>query len=98
MTREEIDALRVTGVDPVHRLVMPRVLAATLVTLVLTSIVSVLGIVTGFAMSVLVQDASPGQFVASLGLLVKMTDFVVGNVEAVRDARCAGRWSTCPGP
>ncbi len=31
--REEIDAMRVLGIDPIHRLVVPRVLASTVVAL-----------------------------------------------------------------
>lgn len=80
--RGEIDALGVLGIDPVRHLAAPRVLASAFVALVLNGVVCVVGLVTGFVMSVLVQGASPGQFVASLSLLIRMTDVVVGTVKA----------------
>src|SRR2546423_7611158 len=45
--REEIEAMEVLGIDPVQRLIMPRVLAATLVAVLLHAIVSVAGIARG---------------------------------------------------
>src|ERR1700745_2296219 len=41
--REELDAMRVLGINPVQRLVVPRVLAATTVALALGSAVAVVG-------------------------------------------------------
>ncbi len=41
--REELDALRVLGINPVQALVVPRVLAATLVALMLSSMVTMVG-------------------------------------------------------
>ena len=41
--REEIDAMKVIGVNPIHALVVPRVLAATFVALMLYSVVAVVG-------------------------------------------------------
>jgi phospholipid/cholesterol/gamma-HCH transport system permease protein len=37
--REEIDAMEVLGIDPIHRLVVPRVVAATLVAMLLNGLV-----------------------------------------------------------
>jgi phospholipid/cholesterol/gamma-HCH transport system permease protein len=88
--REEIDALQVFGIDPVQRLVLPRVLAATLVSLLLNGVVGVVGIATGFLLSVGVQGASPGQFAASLSLLIKPTDVVVGTIKALVFGATAG--------
>ena len=76
--REEIAAMEVLGVDPIHRLVVPRVLAATVVAIGLNALVCVVGISTGYVFSVLVQGASPGQFAANLTLLVGLSDVVVG--------------------
>src|SRR5216117_3540010 len=39
--RDEIDAMEVLGIDPVHRLIMPRVFAACVVAVLLDAIVSV---------------------------------------------------------
>ena len=42
--REELDALRVMGVNPIQALVVPRVLAATLVSLLLSAMVILVGL------------------------------------------------------
>jgi phospholipid/cholesterol/gamma-HCH transport system permease protein len=81
--REEIDAMRVLGLDPVHRLVVPRVLAATLVATMLTSVVIVVGLFFGFIFSVFIQDVTPGAFVASLTLLVGIPELVIALSKAV---------------
>jgi phospholipid/cholesterol/gamma-HCH transport system permease protein len=75
--REELDALRVLGINPVQALVVPRVLAATLVALLLTSMVSLVGIVGGFFFAVFFQDVTPGAFAAGLTLLVGVPDVIV---------------------
>ncbi|MDT7733809.1 MAG: phospholipid/cholesterol/gamma-HCH transport system permease protein, partial [Mycobacterium sp.] len=53
--REEIDALEVLGINPVQRLVTPRMLAAGLVALLLNSLVVIIGIIGGYVFSVFVQ-------------------------------------------
>jgi len=68
--REEIDALKVLGINPIQALVVPRVLAATLVSLLLASMVTVIGIVGGFIFAVFFQHVTPGAFAAGLTLLV----------------------------
>ena len=42
--REEIDAMQVLGIDPIQRLVVPRVLAMMLVAVLLNGLVSVVGV------------------------------------------------------
>jgi phospholipid/cholesterol/gamma-HCH transport system permease protein len=81
--REEIDALRVLGLNPVHRLVVPRVLAATLVATMLTSLVIVVGLTFGFLFSVYLQHVTPGAFVASMTLLVGIPELVIALSKAV---------------
>jgi phospholipid/cholesterol/gamma-HCH transport system permease protein len=88
--REEIDAMKVLGIDPIHRLVVPRVLAATVVAIGLNAVVSVVGISTGYVFSVLVQGASAGQFVASLPLLVGLQDVLVGIAKVIIFGLAAG--------
>ncbi len=53
--REEIDAMEVLGIDPIQRLVVPRVLAMMLVALLLNGLVSVVGIAGGYFYNVLLQ-------------------------------------------
>jgi phospholipid/cholesterol/gamma-HCH transport system permease protein len=80
--RDEIDAIRVLGIDPIQRLVVPRVLASTLVALLLNGVVSVVAIATGYVLSVTIQGASPGQFVASLTLLTHFSDLILSEFKA----------------
>lgn len=79
--RDELDALRVMGVDPVHRLVVPRVLAATLVAVSLVSLVSFVGLAGSFAFAVFVQHVTPGAFVAGLTLFTGLPDIILGLVK-----------------
>ena len=67
--REEIDAMRVLGIDPIQRLVVPRVLASTFVALLLNGLVSAIGIAGGYVFSVLLQGVNPGAFVSGLTVL-----------------------------
>jgi phospholipid/cholesterol/gamma-HCH transport system permease protein len=68
--REEIDALRVLGIDPIQALVVPRVLAATSIAVMLASTVMITGLVGGFFFTVYFQHVTPGAFAAGLTLLV----------------------------
>lgn len=88
--REEIDALRVLGIDPIQRLVVPRVVAATVVATGLNGVVAASGLVASYLFSVVVQHASPGLFAANLTLLVDFGDFVTGVVKAATFGFCAG--------
>jgi phospholipid/cholesterol/gamma-HCH transport system permease protein len=88
--REEIDAMRVLGLNPVHRLVVPRVLAATLVATMLTSVVIVVGLFFGFLFSVFLQDVNPGSFVSSLTLLVGVPELIIALSKALLFGFLAG--------
>src|ERR1700755_2661593 len=72
--REELDALRVMGVNPIQALVVPRVLAATVVATLLSSVVILVGLIGCFVFSVFFQHVTPGAWAASLTLLVKIAD------------------------
>jgi phospholipid/cholesterol/gamma-HCH transport system permease protein len=80
--REELDALRVLGINPVQALVVPRVLAATLVSLLLASLVCLVGIVGGFMFSVFFQHVTPGAFAAGLTLLVGAPQVITAIIKA----------------
>lgn len=88
--REEIDALRVLGIDPIQALVVPRVLAATLVSLMLASTVTMTGIVGGFFFSVFLQNVTPGAFAAGLTLLVGAPEVIVCLLKAAIFGMTAG--------
>src|SRR6202171_4744637 len=80
--REELDALRVMGVNPIQALVVPRVLAATLVSLMLTSVVTMVGIIGSFVFSVYFQHVTPGAFAAGLTLLVGPSQVIINLIKA----------------
>lgn len=72
--REEIDALRVLGIDPIQRLVVPRVYAGMLVGVLLTGFVMGVGIAGGYVFNVALQDGTPGVYVDSFQNLARMPD------------------------
>jgi len=80
--REELDALRVMGINPIQALVVPRVLAATTVALALSSSVTLVGLTGSFFFAVFVQHVTPGAFAASLTLLIGLPDVIIALVKA----------------
>ena len=80
--REELDAMMVLGIDPIQRLVVPRVLAAMLVAVFLNGLVSVVGVAGGYVFNVVLQDGTPGAYIASFTALAQLPDLWVGLVKA----------------
>ncbi|MEV4644731.1 ABC transporter permease [Saccharopolyspora sp. NPDC049357] len=80
--RDEIAAMSVMGLNPVQRLVVPRVLASTVVALSLNGLVTFVGLAGSFLFSVLVQNASAGLFLANLTLLTGIDDLLVSELKA----------------
>jgi phospholipid/cholesterol/gamma-HCH transport system permease protein len=79
--REELDALRVLGVNPIQALVVPRVLAATVVAASLVSLVTIAALLGAFFFSVFVQHVTPGAFAAGLTLLVNAANVMLAVVK-----------------
>jgi phospholipid/cholesterol/gamma-HCH transport system permease protein len=88
--REEIDAMEVLGINPVQRLVTPRMLASGLVALLLNSLVVIIGIVGGYVFSVFVQDVNPGAFAAGITLLTGVPEVIISCVKAALFGLIAG--------
>lgn len=63
--REEIDALEVLGIDPVRTLVLPRVIALTIMTGLLDLIALSFGVLGGYIAAVPIGGASTGGFLGS---------------------------------
>lgn len=80
--REELDALRVMGIDPIQALVVPRVLAATFVAVLLSSVVILVGIAGGFFFSVFVQHVTPGAFAGGMTIITGLADVVISLIKA----------------
>ncbi|MQY25925.1 ABC transporter permease [Nocardia aurantia] len=81
--REEVDALRVMGVDPVQRLVVPRIAAMMLVAPLLNVLIVVVGIASGFAVAVTALGVTPGSYWASFGSFTTPIDIWVSLVKAL---------------
>jgi phospholipid/cholesterol/gamma-HCH transport system permease protein len=88
--REEIDAMEVLGIDPIHRLVAPRVLACALVGMLLNGLVSMIGLVGGFIFGVYLQNVSGGAYLATLTLLTGLPAVVVATIKALIFGLIAG--------
>ena len=81
--REELDAMMVLGIDPIQRLVVPRVLACMLVAVFLNGLVSVVGVVGGYFFNVILQGGTPGAYLASFTALAQLPDLWQGLVKAL---------------
>ena len=88
--REEIDAMEVLGIDPIHRLVVPRVLACTLVAMLLNGLVSMVGLVGGFLFGVYLQNVSGGAYLATLTQLTGLPEVVIATIKALTFGLIAG--------
>jgi phospholipid/cholesterol/gamma-HCH transport system permease protein len=88
--REEIDAMEVLGIDPIHRLVVPRVLACALVSMLLNALVCMVGLVGGFLFGVYLQNVSAGAYLASLTLLTGLPEVVIATIKALTFGLIAG--------
>ncbi|MFC9664660.1 MlaE family ABC transporter permease [Nocardia sp. NPDC127606] len=81
--REEIDAMRVMGVDPLTRLVAPRLLAAMLVSVLLCGFVVFIGFITGYMFNVYVQGGTAGSFVSTFAAFAAPSDLVAAVVKSL---------------
>src|SRR5689334_15760424 len=88
--REELDALRVMGVNPIQALVVPRVLAATLVSLALAATVILVGLAGAYLFCVYIQHVSPGAFAAGLTLIIGAADVTIALLKAALFGLSAG--------
>lgn len=88
--REEIDALEVMGIDPIRRLVLPRVLAATFVAGLLNSLVIIVGLVGSFTFSVYLQHVSGGAFLSTVTLVTGLPEVIIATVKAISFGLIAG--------
>ncbi|MFI7000104.1 ABC transporter permease [Nocardia sp. NPDC050175] len=79
--REELDAMRVMGVDPVQRLLVPRLLALLAIAPVLLIVIVTVGVGSAYAVAVGVSDVSRGSFWASFGAFATTTDLAVAVVK-----------------
>src|SRR5215510_12579388 len=81
--REELDAMQVLGIDPIQRLVVPRVIASMGVSVLLNGLVSVVGVAGGYLFNVVMQGGTPGAYLASFQALGQLPDLVAGEIKAL---------------
>jgi phospholipid/cholesterol/gamma-HCH transport system permease protein len=74
--RDEISAMWVMAVDPVERLVAPRVLATVVVALLLNGVVAFAGIMSGYLAAVFILHTSAGGFLNSFSSFAQPADAV----------------------
>jgi len=73
--RDEISAMEVMGVDPIHRLVLPRFAAAMIVAVLLDGVVSVAGIAGGLFFGERAIHVTASSFFATFAELAQLADF-----------------------
>jgi phospholipid/cholesterol/gamma-HCH transport system permease protein len=88
--REEIDALEVLGIDPIRRLVVPRVVASTCVAVLLNGAVITVGLVGGFIFGVLIQNVSAGAYATTLTLFTGLPEVIISIIKAAAFGLIAG--------
>src|SRR3712207_568172 len=74
--------MQALAIDPIQRLVVPRVIACTVVAVLLNGLVSVVGVAGGYCFNVILQDGTPGAYLSSFQALGQVPDLVVGEIKA----------------
>lgn len=80
--REEVDALRTLGLDPVAVLALPRILALVVALPLLTVAADVAGLTGGAAMSWIELGVSPAMFLTRMEAAIGASHYLVGLVKA----------------
>ena len=81
-TREEVDALKVMGIEPMQVLVVPRVIALVITLPLLTFFADMMGLIGGAAIAQALLDVSPTQYLTRLPQVVDGSDLFVGLFKA----------------
>lgn len=75
---EEVDALRVMGIDPIRYLVSPRIFAVAFVLPCLTLVADLVGIIGGCLVAVFSLDLTPTAFFNQVHKVLELTDVLKG--------------------
>ncbi|MBI2974869.1 MAG: ABC transporter permease [Deltaproteobacteria bacterium] len=79
---EQIDALDTMAVSPIHYLVVPRMIATTLMTPLLTAIFDLIGVIGAYFVGIKLLEISEGAFLDKLYYYVDIRDFFGGLIKA----------------
>ncbi len=80
---EQIDALESMAVNPIQYLVLPRLIAAMVVTPILTLLFFIIGMGGAYFVAVLVEGVHQGQWIAKLRDIVGPLDVLQGMIKSV---------------
>lgn len=80
---EQIDALRVMALSPLRYLVVPNILAGTMVMPLLSAIFTVVGIFGGYVVGVLILGIGSGTYFRGMGVAVYPWEIYVGIYKAL---------------
>jgi phospholipid/cholesterol/gamma-HCH transport system permease protein len=81
-TREEVDALKVMGIEPMQVLVVPRVIALVITLPLLTFFADIMGLIGGAAIAQVLLDVSPLQYISRAQHAIDLSDLFVGLFKA----------------
>ncbi|HEY9312382.1 ABC transporter permease [Williamsia sp.] len=81
--REEIDAMRVLGIDPTRRLVAPRMVAMVVVAPVLSVLIIVIAVAASFLVAITGQGVVAGSYWQSFGSYASTTDLWICLMKSV---------------
>ncbi|NUS61170.1 MAG: ABC transporter permease, partial [Lysobacter sp.] len=77
-SREEVDAIRTLGMDPIDLLVLPRVIALLVMLPLLTFIAMIAGLLGGASVGAFSLDIAPQAWFTRLGDTIEVRHFLVG--------------------
>jgi phospholipid/cholesterol/gamma-HCH transport system permease protein len=79
---EQIDAMEAMAINPISYLIVPRILALTLVSPILTSISDFIGVAGGYGIGVWVLGVNPGAFISNIEKYVNLSDIYYGLIKS----------------
>ena len=80
--RNELSAMQVMGVNPIHRLVTPRLWASSTVGVLLVSLVVLSGVAGGYFFNVVLQGVTPGAYFEGATSLLRLPDLLASLFKA----------------
>jgi phospholipid/cholesterol/gamma-HCH transport system permease protein len=81
-SREEVDAIRTLGLDPIDLLVLPRIVALLVMLPLLTFIAMLAGLAGGMSVGAFSLDIPPEAYLARMDATIELRHFLVGMAKA----------------
>jgi len=79
---EQIDALSTMAVNPIQYLVVPRLIAATIMVPLLTMVFNIVGMFGAYIFAVIIKNVDPGLFVHNIRWYTDISDLAMGLIKA----------------